>query len=104
MLIRPLIEACFFQFSLRERFDPQNIGAAYNSTIKANSSNPEKKQMCIELRKLYDASKKYHHGADDGSLLGISWINPNEIEYFDEELEKIVDNIRNNNMIRNLSA
>ena len=104
MLMRPLIEACFFQFSQKSKFDPEHIGTMYMNTIRSNSSNPVKKKICLDLKALYDASKKYHHGADDGSLLGISWINPNEVEYFDEVIKKIVVDIRANGMVRKLSA
>ena len=104
MLMRPLIEACFFQFSQKAKFDPEHIGKMYMNTIRANKSNPTRKQICLDLKALYDASKKYHHGAEDGSLLGISWINPNEVEYFDEVIRKIVVDIRANGMIRELSA
>ena len=61
-------------------------------------------EICLDLKALYDATKKYHHGAEDGSLLGISWVNPNEVEYFDEVLQKIVTDIRTNDMVRELSA
>ena len=104
MLMRPLIEACFFQLSSRSKFDPEHIGSMYSKTIKANKNDPLKYKMCIELKELYDASKKYHHGADEGSLLGISWVNPNEIEYFDARLQEIVEIIKDNGMIRELSA
>lgn len=104
MLMRPLIEACFFQLSTRAKFDPEHIGAMYNKTIKANKNNPERYKMCLELKELYDASKKYHHGADDGSLLGISWINPNEVEYFDSRIQEIVQSIIDNGILRSLSA
>ena len=104
MLMRPLIEACFFQFSQKAKFDPEHIGTMYMNTIRANSSNPIKKQICLDLKALYDASKKYHHGAEDGSLLGISWVNPNEVEYFDEVIRKIIADIRANGMVRELSA
>lgn len=82
--------------------EPDGFGYLY--TIRANSSNPVKKQICLDLKALYDASKKYHHGAEDGSLLGISWVNPNEEEYFDEVIQKIIADIRSNGMVRELSA
>lgn len=104
MLMRPLIEVCFFQFSQNAEFDPEHIGSMYMNTIRANSLNLTKKQICLDLKALYDATKKYHHGAEDGSLLGISWVNPNEVEYFDEVLQKIVTDIRTNDMVRELSA
>jgi len=104
MLLRPLIEACFFQFSQKAKFDPEHIGTMYMNTIRSNGSNPVRKQICLDLKTLYDATKKYHHGAEGGSLLGISWINPNEVEYFDEVIQRIITKIRDNGMIREISA
>lgn len=60
--------------------------------------------MCTSLKGLYDASKKYHHGADEGSMLGVSWINPSEVEYFDKIISDIVIKIRNNSLVRTISA
>ena len=45
---------------------------------------------------MYDLSKKYHHGADEGSTLGLSWINPDELELFDSELKEIFEWIDEN--------
>lgn len=104
LLMRPLIEACFFQFSIKEKFDPEHIGKMYSNTIRSNSGDKIKQSMCLRLQEIYDSSKKYHHGAEDGSLLGISWINPNEVEFYDEVITKIIEEIRNNGMVRALSA
>ncbi|MBR6528346.1 MAG: AAA family ATPase [Lachnospiraceae bacterium] len=94
LLMRPLIEACFFQLSTRQKFDPENIGSMYAKTIRANKNDDEKYQMCRKLQEVYDSSKKYHHGADGGSLLGISWINPNEIEHYDRILNDVILKIK----------
>lgn len=104
LLMRPLIEACFFQLSSREKFDPENIGSMYAKTTRANRNDPEKYRICKKLQEIYDSSKKYHHGAEDGSLLGISWINPNEIEYYDQVLTEIISNIRARCTIRAMIA
>ena len=45
-----------------------------------------------------------HHGAEDGSLLGISWVNPNEVEYFDQIIQEIIEKIRSIGELRSLSA
>ena len=55
-----------------------------------------KRKLCIEIKKLYDLSKKYHHGADEGSTLGLSALNPDEMEYFDQSMIKIHDWIEAN--------
>lgn len=104
LLMRPLIEACFFQFTEKQKFNPENIGRMYADTIKANRKDEHKHRMCIMLKEIYDSSKKYHHGADDGSLLGISWINPNEVEYYDQKLSEIISDIQANYTIKILSA
>ena len=56
------------------------------------------------MQEIYDSSKKYHHGADDGSLLGISWINPNEVEYYDQVLNELISSIRARCTIRVMTA
>lgn len=104
LLMRPLIEACFFQLSTREKFDPENIGSMYAKTVKANKNDVEKYNICKKLQEIYDSSKKYHHGADNGSLLGISWINPSEVEYYDQMLCEIILNIQEKYTIRGLTA
>lgn len=60
----------------------------------------EKKKMAKKLKELYDLSKKYHHGAEEGSTLGLSYINPDEMEFFETELKVVVDWIDNNCTIR----
>lgn len=59
-----------------------------------------KKRMAKKLKELYDLSKKYHHGAEDGSLIGLSYINLDEMEFFDLELKEIVEWIDNNCTIK----
>ena len=76
----------------------------YNSVTNSNSSEPEKKAMCKSLKQLYDASKKYHHGAEEGSMLGVSWINPSEVEYFDSVIRSVVEKIKNNRLVREIGA
>ena len=104
LMMRPLIEACFFQFSKKDKFDIEHIGKMYNSVTNSNSSEPEKKAMCKSLKQLYDASKKYHHGAEEGSMLGVSWINPSEVEYFDSVIRSVVEKIKNNRLVREIGA
>ena len=102
--MRPLIEACFFLLSSREKFAPENIGSMYAKTTRANRTDEEKYHICKKLQEIYDSSKKYHHGADNGSLLGISWINPNEVEYYDQILNETILSIQTKCSIRTLIA
>lgn len=104
LLMRLLIEACFFQLSKKDSFNFGKIGYVYNQVIKENKDDADKYRMCKALKEIYDSSKKYHHGADDGSLLGIAWINPNEIEYYDKVLNDIIANIKTNYTVRTLIA
>ncbi|MDO5381395.1 MAG: AAA family ATPase [Eubacteriales bacterium] len=104
LMMRPLIEACFFQLSKKDKFDIEHIGKMYNSVTNSNSSEPEKKAMCKSLKELYDASKKYHHGAEEGSMLGVSWINPSEVEYFDSVICGVVEKIKDNRLVREIGA
>jgi len=94
----------FFQLSSRDKFDLENIGSMYAKTTRANKNDAEKYGICKKLQEIYDSSKKYHHGADDGSVLGISWINPNEIEYYDQVLSEIITRIRARCTIRAMIA
>ena len=76
----------------------------YKKTTNANKKDEEKYNICKKLHELYDSSKKYHHGAEEGSFLGIAWINPNEIEYYDKILNEIISSIRATCTIRTLIA
>lgn len=87
MLLRVALEACLFQLVQKGKLDPERIGYEYKKAIGACSG--DKKKIAKKLKELYDLSKKYHHGADEGSTLGLSWINPDELELFDSELKEI---------------
>ncbi len=102
MLIRIALEACLFQLTTKDKFDPERIGNEYKKVI--GSCSGEKKKIAKKLKELYDLSKKYHHGAEEGSALGLSWINPDEIELFDSELMKIFDWIDINCAIKTVAA
>ena len=98
MLLRVYLEACLYQLTTKIKFNPERIGKEYNNVIKSCSG--EKKKMAKKLKELYDLSKKYHHGAEEGSTLGLSYINPDEMEFFETELKVVVDWIDNNCTIR----
>lgn len=102
MLLRVALEACLFQLTVKLKFDPERIGKEYKNVI--NSCIGEKKKVAIKLKELYDLSKKYHHGSDEGSTLGLSWINPDEIELFDRELQEIFCWIDTNCIIKTVAA
>ena len=87
MLLRIALEACLFQLTCKAKFNPERIGDEYKKVI--GSCTGEKKKVAKKLKELYDLSKKYHHGADEGSTLGLSWINPDELELFERELKII---------------
>lgn len=80
-----------------KKLNLERIGAEYNRLKKAseiatkNHALMEKRKLCLVLCKLYEFSKKYHHGADDGSTLGLSALNPEEMYQYDEEICQIHD-------------
>lgn len=102
MLLRISLEACLFQLTTKVKFDPERIGNEYKKVI--GSCSGEKKKVAKNLKELYDLSKKYHHGADEGSTLGLSWINPDELELFDRELKTIFTWIDENCSIKSVAA
>lgn len=102
MLLRVALEACLFQLTTKAKFDPERIGNEYKKVI--GSCSGDKKKIAKKLKELYDLSKKYHHGADEGSTLGLSWINPDELELFDRELKEIFDWIDENCVIKMVAA
>lgn len=87
IVFRILLETTLFMLLTKSKFDPEHISKFYNNAV--NGQTGEKKIMCQEIRKLYDLSKKYHHGAEDGSTLGLSALNPDEMMYFDQKISKI---------------
>lgn len=102
MLLRVALEACLFQLTTKVKFDPERIGNEYKKVI--GSCSGEKKKIARKLKELYDLSKKYHHGADEGSTLGLSWINPDELELFDIELKEVFKWIDTNCVIKTIAA
>lgn len=102
MLLRIALEACLFQLTTKVKFNPERIGNEYKKVI--GSCSGEKKKIAKNLKELYDLSKKYHHGADEGSTLGLSWINPDELELFDRELKAIFLWIDENCVIKSIAA
>lgn len=89
MVFRIVLETSLYMLVSKKTFNPERIGTEYTKAIKG--THGEQNKMCEELDKLYDLSKKYHHGADGGSTLGLSALNPDEMIYFDEEIKKIHD-------------
>lgn len=102
MLLRIALEVCLFQLTTKVKFDPERIGNEYKKVI--GSCSGDKKKIAKKLKELYDLTKKYHHGADEGSALGLSWINPDELELFDSELREIFSWIDTNCAIKAVAA
>ncbi|MBK5262770.1 MAG: AAA family ATPase [Peptostreptococcaceae bacterium] len=99
LVLRPVLEACLFQLVSKQRFNPEHIGTEYTRAI--NGTRNEIKEKCKKLKELFDITKKYHHGAEDGSTLGLSWVNPDELEFLNEEILEIVsyiDTIKTNQL------
>lgn len=87
MVFRVLLEASLFMLVTRKQFDPEHIGKFYS---KAESGQQgEKKELCAKIKRLYDLSKKYHHGAEEGSTLGLAALNADEMNYFNQSITKV---------------
>lgn len=91
LLMRPMLEACVVRLVNKSNIDAKKIRDVY----KRATGNPDKeiKEYAIRLQELYKITCKYHHGAEEGSQIGIAWVNSDEVEYMDEELIKVMDYI-----------
>ncbi|MBD5474035.1 MAG: AAA family ATPase [Lachnospiraceae bacterium] len=89
LIMRPLLEACLVKLVNKPKIDPEHIGAEYARATKNSNTNIRK--YAVRLQELYRITCKYHHGMKSGSTLGISWINSDEIEFMDNELQEIMD-------------
>lgn len=88
LVMRPLLEACLVKLVKKNKVDPLHVGDVYNSATR--NGDKTIKQYAKKLQELYKITCKYHHGMESGSSLGISWINADEIEYMDRELQDIM--------------
>jgi wobble nucleotide-excising tRNase len=88
LIMRPLLEACLVKLVKKSKIDPEHIGAEYERATKNGDQTIRK--YAIKLQGLYRITCKYHHGMDSGSTLGIAWINSDEIEFMDSELQEIM--------------
>lgn len=94
IVFRVLLEATLYMLVSKKKFNPERIGSEYSSAIKG--AKKENKTMCECIKELYDLSKKFHHGADASSTLGISNLNPDEMLFYDREIKKVTTWISNN--------
>lgn len=94
IVFRVLLEATLYMLVFKKKFDPERIGGEYLKAIKG--AKKENKTMCECIKELYDLSKKFHHGADASSTLGISNLNPDEMLFYDREIKRVTTWISNN--------
>ena len=87
LAFRILLETSLFMLLSKSKFDPEHIGRFYNNAVKGQTG--EKKKICQEIYKMYNLSKKYHHGAEEASTLGLSALNPDEMIFFDNKIRCI---------------
>ena len=88
LVFRVLLEATLFLLGERKKFDPAHIGSFYDKALRGQKGT--KLKYCKKMKKMYDLSKKYHHGPDeDGSTLGLAALNPDEMAYFDNNIRMI---------------
>lgn len=101
MVLRVLAETVLYKM-LNEQLDYKNIGKAYQKNI--DTSNDDKRFYAQRLCEIYNQIKKYQHGAKGASTLGLAWINPKEIIFFDQEIKEIIEYlVGTNEEIRNLA-
>lgn len=98
LVFRLVLETSLYMMKdSNKKLNLERIGSEYNKLKKTseistrNHALKEKRKLCLMLCKLYEFSKKYHHGADNGSTLGLSALNPEEMHQYDEEIYKIHD-------------
>lgn len=97
LLMRPLLEACLVRLVKKSKIDVEHIGAEYDRATK--SGDKIIKKYAKKLQELYRITCKYHHGMAAGSTLGISWINTEEIEFMDGELQEVMRYIDSRDII-----
>lgn len=98
LFLRIMLEACLYQIVLKQKLSILHIGKEYDRAI--NESTGEKLKVARKLKELYDLTKKFHHGANEGSMLGLAYINPDELDLFDKQLADITSWIDGNLVIR----
>lgn len=97
LVLRVVLETTLFMLTDKKSFDYERIGDAYNGAynkakqVTRNKSVQELNDNIQKLYKLYNFSKKYHHGAEGGSTLGLSSLNAEEMLQFDREIHEIHD-------------
>ena len=89
LAFRVLLETTLFMLVTKSKFDPEHIGKFFNNATKGQTG--EKKIKCQEIYKMYNLSKKYHHGTGDASTLGLAALNPDEMLFFDKSICQIHD-------------
>ena len=110
LVFRVVLETTLFMLIDKKRMDPEAIGKVYNKAKNAASAKTEnailaeKRQLIIKLYNLYQLSKKYHHGAEGRSTLGLSSLNPDEMKQFDKEISVIHEWLENHEYESNQNA
>lgn len=98
LVFRLVLETSLYMMKeTNKELNLERIGTEYNKLRKASEASTrkhnfmEKRKLCLNLCKLYEFSKKYHHGTDGGSTLGLAALNPEEMYQYNEEICKIHD-------------
>lgn len=90
LLIRVLLEVLMIKLSANSYLKCDNIGKEYQKIINKLKKGSEEHKFAKKIVEAYNQTKKFHHGAGMGSMLGLSWINPDEIEYYDSIVKEII--------------
>lgn len=94
LLIRLLLEVLIVKLSGDSNLKANRIAKDYNRILKKLRKGSEENKYVKKIIEVYNQTKKFHHGTDSGSMLGLSWINPDEFEYYDEIVKEIINYIK----------
>ena len=101
LVFRVVLESTLFMLIDKNCMDPERIGLEYQKAAKQakirtkNRTLAEKRQWILKLCKLYTFAKKYLHGAEGRSTMGLSALNPEEMRQFDRDITEIHEWILN---------
>jgi wobble nucleotide-excising tRNase len=91
LMLRVLLEVLMVELSGDFNLKCKEIGKYYGKVLKRFRKGTDEYYHALKIVEAYNQTKKFHHGTDVGSMLGISWINPDEVEYYDSVINSVID-------------
>lgn len=91
LMLRILLEVLMVELSGDFNLKCKEIGKYYNKVLKRLRKGTDEHYHALKIVEAYNQTKKFHHGTDAGSMLGISWINPDEVEYYDTVINNVIN-------------